>query len=73
MRDRARALLHTLLGEGIEAGVFDAERCSMLEGFALDCMHAMDIAGADNAVGGLAASSDSILDFIITDICVKKR
>lgn len=73
MRDRARALLHTLLGEGIEAGVFDPERCSMLEGFALDCMHAMDIAGADNAVGGLAASSDSILDFIITDICIKKR
>ena len=33
----------------------------------------LDIAGADNAVGGLAASSDSILDFIITDICVKKR
>jgi len=69
VRDRAREMLHALLAEGIDAGHFNAERCAMLEGFALDCMHAMDIAGADNDASGLAVSADAMLDFIISDIC----
>ncbi len=69
VRDRARALLHELLAEGVEQGRFDGGRCAMLEGFALDCMHAMDIAGADTDASGLAVSADAMLDFIISDIC----
>lgn len=71
VNSKARELLHRLLAEGIEQGRFDASRCAMLEGFALDCMHAMDIAGADNDAAGLAASADAMLDFIISDICVR--
>ena len=67
--DQAKAMLHALLAEGIESGRFDAGRCRMLEGFALDCMHAMDIAGADTDSAGLAVSADAMLDFIISDIC----
>lgn len=70
VRDRAYALLHLLLQEGIDSGVFAADRCRLLETFALDCMHAMDIAGADNDATGLAASADGMLDFIMSDICV---
>ena len=69
VRERAKCMLHGLLAEGIDSGRFEASRCAMLEGFALDCMHAMDIAGADTESGGLALSADSMLDFIISDIC----
>lgn len=69
VREPARRLLHDILQEGIDQGVFNPARCSMLEGFALDCMHAMDIAGADTDSGGLATSADAMLDFILSDIC----
>lgn len=69
VRERAMALLHRLLAEGVDAGIFDRSRCALLEGFALDCMHAMDIAGADTDASGLAVSADAMLDFIISDIC----
>ena len=72
VRDRARALLHRLLAEGVDSGIFDGARCDMLEGFALDCMHAMDIAGADTDASGLAVSADAMLDFIISDICTAR-
>ncbi|MDE6270596.1 MAG: TetR/AcrR family transcriptional regulator, partial [Muribaculaceae bacterium] len=68
VRERARQLLHLLLQQGIDSGVFDADRCRLLETFALDCMHAMEIAGADTDAAGLAVSADGMLDFIITDI-----
>ncbi len=71
VRTQAEEMLHALLAEGISAGRFDPSRCALLEGFALDCMHAMDIAGADTDVTGLAASADAMLDFIISDICVR--
>lgn len=68
VRERARHLLHLLLQEGIDSGVFLADRCRLLETFALDCMHAMEIAGADTDAEGLAVSADGMLDFIISDI-----
>lgn len=68
VRERARQLLHRLLQDGIDSGVFDSARCRLLETFALDCMHAMEIAGADTDTAGLAVSADGMLDFIISDI-----
>lgn len=68
VRKPAQAMLHALLAEGIAEGSFDADRCAMLEGFALDTMHAMDIAGADQLTDGLAASADAMLDFILSSL-----
>lgn len=68
VREPACRLLHRLLREGIDSGVFVEERCRLLETFALDCMHAMEIAGADTDASGLAVSADGMLDFIMSDI-----
>lgn len=71
-RMKARDMLESLLARGISDGVFDPERCRLLNGFINDCIYRYD-----NRTTNYASQAsrdkviDSLVEFIVTDIMAR--
>lgn len=70
--EKEHALLAALLREGIRAGLFDADRCALLDGFINQCISGLDLSNIDSAGSAdYAKAHAAFVDFVITDIMRK--
>lgn len=65
---KEREMLKALIGEGVQAGIFRADRCELLLVFIDQCINRLDVPRADAAPPERDRYIHAFVDFLVTDI-----